>query len=49
MAFILSAFVIYVAIEGLFELVCAQASLARKHFAIICIRRRIIEEVSVQR
>lgn len=51
MAFILSAFVIHVAIEGLFELVCAQASLARKHFVTICIRRRrrINEEVSAQR
>lgn len=53
MEFILSAFVIHVAIEGLSELVCARASLARKHFSAvtICIRRRrrIIEEVSVQR
>lgn len=52
MELVLSALVIHVPIASLFELVCARASLARKHFnaVAICIRRRrIIEEVSVQR
>lgn len=49
MELVLSAFVIHVSVEGLFELVCARASLARKHFSAATICIRSIEEVCVQR